>query len=130
MSEHTRYLEITKPEDLEHIEAELRRMIETADLTRDPDDKRQVTIQLTVDLELIAGLLGWVYAFWIFGKRYFFPEGKFRKPKLLEFARNFQIVTGILTLKNTLIGLWKDRNKTLNDIGAVLKKLLPKTENQ
>lgn len=124
---HTYYLEITKPEDLKQIEADLRGML--TDGMLDPDvEKQQVTIQFTVDFDLIAGLIGWIYTFWVFGKTYFFPDGKFRKPKLLELYRNFQIVTGVLKLKNTLIGLWKDRKSTLQDIGDMLQKLIPKSQ--
>jgi hypothetical protein len=54
---HTYYLEITKPEDLKQIEQDLKQMLETADLHRDPDNRQMVTMTLKVDLQLIAGLM-------------------------------------------------------------------------
>ena len=115
------HLENVTRDDLKEIDIDLQ-IILRADVIN-AKDKKTVTVQFVVDYELIAGIVGWVYAFWTFGKTFFFPDGKFRKPKLLELHRNFKIVLAVLKLKNTLIGLWKDRKNTLDEIGDTLKKL-------
>ena len=127
MSNHTKYLEITNPEDLLQIETDLKLML---DSDFSGDSSRKVTVQFTLSLETVIGMVGWMYTFWIFGKTFFFPEGKFRMPKFIEFKRNWQIVTGVLALKNTFVGLWKDRKATLDEIGSMLQKLIPQNQRK
>lgn len=116
---NTIYLELTTLKDLKNIEDDLSKFLES---NLEPSQRPgSVRIQVNIDYELVVGLLGWIYSFWTFGKTFFFPEGKFRKPKLLELRRNFQIVTGVLSLKNLLVGLWIDRKAAIEDIGAILK---------
>lgn len=127
MSNHTKYLEIATPEDLLEIESDLKLML---DSDFSGDSSRKVTVQFTLSLETIIGMVGWMYTFWIFGKTYFFPEGKFQMPKFFEFRKLWQIVTGVISLFNTFVGIWKDRKATLDEIGSMLQKLIPQKQRK
>lgn len=104
------YLEKASIEDIDRIGDQLKRY-----QMHNPD-KGVVTIQIKVDLPSIIALIGWIYKFWTFGKEMFFPEGKFRKPKLFEIARNFKIVKGVIQLKNLLMGIWKNEPNAIEKI--------------
>lgn len=100
MKEKTLWLEITSSEDLEVFQTQLERI--KNDL---PEGKAEVVVQMKFSIKTAKAVITWVVAFLSFGKKYFFPNGKFRAPKLLELLRNFQIVKAVIQLKNTLIGI-------------------------
>jgi len=100
MKEKPIWLEITRSEDLENFQTQL--LMIKNDL---PQGKSEVVIQMKFSIKTAQGIITWVVAFLSFGKKYFFPNRKFRAPKFLELIRNFQIIKAVIQLKNALIGI-------------------------
>jgi len=100
MKENTIWLEVTSSEDLGFFQTQLEKI--KNDL---PEGKAEVVVQMKFSIKTVKAVITWVVAFLSFGKKYFFPNGKFRAPKLLELLRNFQIIKAVVQLKNTLIGI-------------------------
>ena len=72
--EDTIYLDTITINDVDRIDKQLKQYHDTN------PDKKEVIIQVKVDLPSIIGLIGWIYKFWSFAKLMFFPDGKFRMP--------------------------------------------------
>lgn len=85
----------------------------------------KVLVQFTMEASKVPQILSFVVLFIEFTKAYFFPEGTFRTPKWREVWRNFQIVLGVLRLKNILQDIFKGKT-TEEDFDKEMERLAKK----
>lgn len=106
------FLEMADRENIDQIRDDILGLYLQA---KDSEKEVAILIKLPSPKQVMA-IIGWTYTFFEFGRKFFFPDGKFRKPKFREIMRNFRIVLAALKLKNVLVGIFRDPDKAIAKI--------------